>query len=39
LAKKLAKNTDFFVADPKLMPIVAKNLGSFWLQEEKLQDQ
>jgi large subunit ribosomal protein L1 len=29
LAKKLAKNTDFFIADPKLMPIVAKNLGRF----------
>jgi large subunit ribosomal protein L1 len=29
LAKKLAKNTDFFVADPKLMSIVAKNLGRF----------
>jgi len=29
LAKKLAKNTDFFIADPKLMPIVAKNLGKF----------
>jgi len=29
LAKKLAKNTDFFVADPKLMPTVAKNLGKF----------
>ena len=29
LAKKLAKNVDFFVADPKLMPIVAKNLGKF----------
>jgi large subunit ribosomal protein L1 len=29
LAKKLAKNTDFFVSDPKLMPIVAKNLGKF----------
>jgi large subunit ribosomal protein L1 len=29
LAKKLAKNTDFFVADTKLMPIVAKGLGRF----------
>ena len=29
LAKKIAKDTDFFVADPKLMPIVAKNLGKF----------
>jgi large subunit ribosomal protein L1 len=29
LAKKLAKNTDFFISDPKLMPTVAKNLGKF----------
>jgi len=29
LAKKLARDTDFFIADPKLMPIVAKNLGKF----------
>ena len=29
LAKKLARDTDFFIAEPKLMPIVAKNLGKF----------
>jgi len=34
-AKKLAKNTDFFIADPKLMPIVAKNLGRFLVPRGK----
>ena len=29
LAKKLAKSTDFFIADPKLMTIVAKSIGKF----------
>ncbi|MFH7880519.1 MAG: 50S ribosomal protein L1 [Candidatus Aenigmatarchaeota archaeon] len=35
-AKKLAKNYDFFLSDPKILPLVTKNLGKFLAPRGKI---
>lgn len=35
-AKKLARKTDFFLAEPKLMPVIGKALGRFLAPREKM---
>ena len=35
-AKKLVKNTDFFLAEPRLMPVIGKNLGQILAPRGKM---